>query len=162
MSPGGDLKACRQIEDTAATITLLRFVGLRHKANTLERNSFQDQFPRAPSLLPFHHPRARLQPSPLRAQPCCGSAGASPSRYGPQAGHQFTAGCPRRPRSSWLTAWCVVRHCHVAHVEPRVPSPLTPGPSPLPGARGAMRAFQCNSKTQIPPLAPGTGERGRG
>jgi hypothetical protein len=39
------------------------FRGFRHKANTLERNSFQDQFPRAPSLLPFHHPRARLLPS---------------------------------------------------------------------------------------------------
>ena len=40
-------------------------------------------------------------------------------------------------RGSWLTAWCVVRHCQAAHVEPGVPSPLTPDPSPLPGARGA-------------------------
>ncbi len=37
-------------------------------------------------------------------------------------------------------------------------SPLTPGPSPLPGARGAMRDFHCTSKTQIPPLAPNGGE----
>ena len=36
------------------------FRGFRHKANTLERNSFQDQFPRAPILLPFRHPRFPL------------------------------------------------------------------------------------------------------
>jgi hypothetical protein len=42
------------------------FRGFRHKANTLERNSFQDQFPRAPSLLSFHHPRAKL---PLSRKP---------------------------------------------------------------------------------------------
>jgi len=54
----------------------------------------------------------------MRAQPCCGSAGASPSRYGPQAGHQFHAGCPHRPRSLTVAArgcrvergaWSVVR-----------------------------------------------------
>jgi len=43
---------------------------------------------------------------------------------------------------------------------PGVLSPLTPGPSPLPGARGAMRDSRCSSKTQIPPLAPV--KRGRG
>ena len=63
-------------------------------------------------------------------------------------------------RGSWLTAWCVGRHCPVAHVKPRVPSPLTPDPSPLPGARGAMCDFHCSLKTQIPPLAPV--KRGRG
>jgi len=43
--------------------------------------------------------------------------------------------------------------------------PLTPDPSPLPGARGAMCVFQCDSKTQNPPLAPvkrGRGVRGEG
>ncbi len=33
-------------------------------------------------------------------------------------------------------------------------SPLTPSPSPLPGARGAMRDFHCSLKTRHPPLAP--------
>jgi hypothetical protein len=63
-------------------------------------------------------------------------------------------------RGSWLTVWCVVRHCQAAHVEPGVPIPLTPIPSPLPGARGAMRDSHCSLKTQSPPLAPV--KRGRG
>ena len=42
----------------------------------------------------------------------------------------------------------------------RVASPLTPDPSPLPGARGVRCDFHCSLKTQIPPLAPV--KRGRG
>ena len=69
--------------------------------------------------------------------------------------------------------WLTKHHCHTTlrgrsraekprprkcSVQAGGPSPLTPGPSPLPGARGVMRDFHCCSKTQNPPLAPNGGE----
>ena len=96
--------------------------------------------------------------APLRAQPCCGSAGASPSRYGPQAGHQFHAGCPRRPPAPSRSRLVVDRvepgaWCGIARRPAWVPGYLHPSPpAPLPfqgrGVPGAPATERTHRKAE--------------
>lgn len=58
------------------------FRGFRHKANTLERNSFQGQFPRAPSLLSFRHPSFALPGVEKLEIPVCGAGIGDMQRRG--------------------------------------------------------------------------------
>ena len=102
-------------------------------------------FKTIPHSCPFVVPNHRSRRGHLGAQTPCGSAGASPSRYGHKSGTsspQAACAAPAPSRSRLAVdsvgrgAWSGIAPWPAW--KPRVPSPLTPGPSPLPGARGAM------------------------